>query len=184
MAWFLTLISGILVLLFVSSNLYMGYTNLERSITARSGAGIRVSPHDFETLKLRKKGLRISLLASIVLIVAGASMYATDSARERSSNAKVADPSLQLIPVPSDKGANYWLVSKASSGGLHQIVTRRNGSSGTTYSNRAYDCLRKQVMYLGDGSTLDEMRRSAPDSIMSPIVPGSIAHYVGLAACE
>ena len=88
------------------------------------------------------------------------------------------------LSVPSDAKAKFFILEKGSEGALRTIVTRREGSSGTTYSKRIYNCYAQAVKYLGTGSTLEEMNKSKPDPTMSPIVAGSIAYYVGVEACK
>jgi hypothetical protein len=89
-----------------------------------------------------------------------------------------------LISVPTDSSAKYYLLEKSEANGRVTAVTKRIGSSGTTYSKRLVDCSKKTFMYLGDGSTLEEMRNSKPDKKMSALVPGSISGYVASAACK
>jgi hypothetical protein len=88
------------------------------------------------------------------------------------------------LHVPSDPNATFTVLEIGSKGNLATIITKRDGKSGTTYSQRAYDCSANKVMYLGSGETLDEMRSSKPDDHFSPIVDGSIADYVGNEACN
>ncbi|MGC0990084.1 hypothetical protein WKH43_13520 [Pantoea agglomerans] len=88
------------------------------------------------------------------------------------------------LHVPSDPNASYTVLEIGSKGNLATIITKREGKSGTTYSQRAYDCSAKKVMYLGSGENLAEMRSSKPDDHLSPIVDGSIADYVGNEACS
>jgi hypothetical protein len=88
------------------------------------------------------------------------------------------------LNVPSDPQAQYFVLETGGSGAERTIVTKRVGSSGTSYSNRIYNCQEKTVKYLGTGDTLEEMERSQPGPFMAPIVPGSIAYYVGLKACN
>ncbi|MCG7388292.1 hypothetical protein [Pantoea sp. ACRSB] len=86
--------------------------------------------------------------------------------------------------VPSDLNATYTVLEIGTKGNLATIITKRDGKSGTTYSQRAYDCSAKKVMYLGSGETLEDMHSSKPDDHLSPIVGGSIADYVGSEACS
>ncbi|AUX94229.1 hypothetical protein [Mixta gaviniae] len=88
------------------------------------------------------------------------------------------------LHVPSDPNATYTILDIGSKGNLYTIITKREGKSGTTYSQRAYDCHAGKVMYLGSGETLEEMHSSKPDDHLSPIVDGSIADYVGKEACS
>ncbi|OAT21106.1 hypothetical protein M979_0335 [Buttiauxella noackiae ATCC 51607] len=95
-----------------------------------------------------------------------------------------AASSQQSIHIPTDSKASYTVLEKGNLGGLRTIVTKRDGSSGTSYSQRAYDCSNGQVKYLGTGDSLAEMKASKPDPNLSPIIEQSIAYYVGKEACK
>ncbi|MEB7893394.1 hypothetical protein NGK65_06550 [Serratia ureilytica] len=88
------------------------------------------------------------------------------------------------ISIPTDSKAVYTVLGKGERDGLKTIITKREGSSGVSYSERAYDCVNRTVKYLGDGETLEQMKSSHADSNMSEIVPESIADYVGNEACK
>lgn len=87
------------------------------------------------------------------------------------------------LHVPSDPKASFTVLDIGKKGDLVTITTKRVGSSGTSYSQRAYDCKMRHVMYLGSGETLEQMKSSKPDDHMSSIFEGSIADYVGREAC-
>ncbi len=89
----------------------------------------------------------------------------------------------KAISVPSDTKATYVMLEIGGKWPERTIVTKRMGSSGTSYSKRLYDCSNATFKYLGTGETMAEMANSKPDSKMSPIVSGSIADYVGRQAC-
>ena len=86
--------------------------------------------------------------------------------------------------IPSDPKAKYFVLEKNTRGSERAIVTKRVGSSGTSFSKRLYNCSNGTVKYLGDGDSLAEMAASKPDSKIGPIVAGSIAYYVGIEACK
>lgn len=88
------------------------------------------------------------------------------------------------LTVPSDAGAQYFVLEKSGPNPERTIVTRRIGSSGTTYSRRLYNCNDNTVKYLGTGDSIVAMNNSRPDPKMTPIVEGSIAYYVGRYACR
>ncbi|MFA6741012.1 MAG: hypothetical protein WCR78_05915 [Arcobacteraceae bacterium] len=91
------------------------------------------------------------------------------------------------IVINSDK-AKYFVLEKNmkvnNDKNLRTIVTKRVGSSGTTYSKRLYSCKNNTVKYLGTGDSIDAMNKSKEDVNMSPIVSGSIAYEVGLIICK
>ena len=88
------------------------------------------------------------------------------------------------LSVPSDSKAKYTVLQKGASGNNRTITTKREGSSGVSYSKRLYNCSESTVKYLGSGDTMEQMKASKPDPGMAPIVPGSIAYYVGAEACR
>ncbi|HHR1180428.1 hypothetical protein [Klebsiella pneumoniae] len=88
------------------------------------------------------------------------------------------------ISIPTDSKAKYTIIDKSLNGSMATITTMREGSSGTSYSQRLYDCTSWTVKYLGDGDTLEQMKASKPDEGMSPIVDNSIAYYIGQRACK
>ncbi|MDR8489577.1 hypothetical protein OSC18_08735 [Serratia nevei] len=88
------------------------------------------------------------------------------------------------ISIPTDSKSVYTVLGKGERDGLKTIITKREGSSGVSYSERAYDCVNRTVKYLGDGETLEQMKLSRADPNMSDIVPQSIADYVGNEACK
>lgn len=75
------------------------------------------------------------------------------------------------LSVASDPKAKYSILNIESDGALRIITTRRIGSSGESISVRIYDCQNGLVKYADDHGPL------------SPVVPGTIAHEVGVAAC-
>ena len=90
----------------------------------------------------------------------------------------------KVLAVPTDAKATYAILEIGGKFPNRTIVTKRIGSSGTSYSKRIYNCSRKTVKYLGTGDNLAEMTSSTPDPNMSEIVPESTADYVGRQACK
>lgn len=88
------------------------------------------------------------------------------------------------LVVPSDAKAVYTILEIDGEWPNKTIVTRRVGPSGTSFSNRLYNCSKNQVKYIGSGDSLEEMNASKPDPNMGEIVSGSIADYVGRVACQ
>ena len=92
--------------------------------------------------------------------------------------------SATTFSIPTDLKAKYTIIDKNLNGSMATITTMREGPSGTSYSQRLYDCTSWTVKYLGDGDTLEQMKASKPDEGMSPIVDNSIAYYIGQQACK
>ncbi|MBI2278187.1 MAG: hypothetical protein HYU74_12605 [Dechloromonas sp.] len=88
------------------------------------------------------------------------------------------------LAVPSDASAKYWLMYKdTGKSPIRTIVTRRVGSSGTSWSRRQYNCADYTVRYLGTGDTREQMDKSKPDQKMTNVLPGAIADHIGREAC-
>jgi len=90
----------------------------------------------------------------------------------------------KAMSVPTDAKAKYTILEMGGKWPNRTIVTKRVGSSGTSYSKRLYNCSNNTVKYLGTGDTPAEMAGSKPDQNMAPIVSQSIADYVGRQACK
>lgn len=88
------------------------------------------------------------------------------------------------LAVPTDAKAKYTILEIGGKWPDRTIVTKRVGSSGTSFSKRIYNCSNNTVKYLGSGDTLIDMGKSNPDPKMAPVVPQSIADYVGRQACK
>ena len=88
------------------------------------------------------------------------------------------------LNVPSDSKAQFFVLEKDGKGAQRTIVTKRVGSSGTSFSKRLYNCNDNTVKYLGTGDSLASMATSKADPNMASIVQGSIAYYVGVEACK
>lgn len=88
------------------------------------------------------------------------------------------------ISVPSDPKARYWAVEgKRTSPTMVEILTKREGPSGTSYALRQIDCARRQFRYLGDGDTLAAAKNGTPSDRMGPLMAGSISTEVSDYAC-
>lgn len=96
----------------------------------------------------------------------------------------VAGAADQLVNVPSDSKAKYYVLEKSGKDTQRVILTRRVGPSGTSFSKRLYNCAERTVKYLATGDTLADLAQSKPDPKMGPILEGSIAYYIGLEACR
>ncbi len=87
------------------------------------------------------------------------------------------------IQIPFDAKAQYFILERGGSTNNPTLVTKRVGSSGTSYSKRLFDCSAGTVKYLGTGDSLEAMSMSKPDANMAPLVDGSIAYYLWREAC-
>jgi hypothetical protein len=88
------------------------------------------------------------------------------------------------IYVPTDSTATYAVVARGGTATLPTLTTRRNGTSGTSYASRRFDCAAHTFTYLGEGDTLLDAERSAPAGGMSGLVEGSISDFWWHYACD
>jgi len=86
--------------------------------------------------------------------------------------------------VPTDPGVQYFVLNKSVRGNEREILTKRIGSLGTSYSKRLYDCSNSTFRYLGDGENLERVRGANDMGNMEPLSPGSISYYIGKQACS
>jgi hypothetical protein len=94
----------------------------------------------------------------------------------------------QPVPVPSDPRASYVALDiKPKPRGMVEVLTRRDGPSGVSFSLREIDCGRRTFRYIGEGDTRDEVARasarSRPGNTMGPLTDGSISTHVANFAC-
>jgi hypothetical protein len=81
------------------------------------------------------------------------------------------------LSIPSDPGTKYYVIGKEGSTDMPILITKRIGSSGTSYAKRVFDCQNQTTKYLGDGDSMAEMNSSSPSPRMGDIYPQSIAWY-------
>lgn len=103
--------------------------------------------------------------------------------------ATVAVPAFaQPIPVPSDPIARYQALNVTRKpNGRVEILSRRDGPNGSTFSFREVDCQSgRRSRYLGTGDTREEaMRREAQNNTtLGPDFEESISWYVARFACR
>lgn len=133
-----------------------------------------------------RKVLQVGVVVLAGMLLAQCSGRETEMAQAPAEREIVTPPSPvegKLISVPSDPNATFYLLDKAQDNGKSVVITKREGSSGVSYSSRLYDCLDYTVKYLGTGDTRAAMEQSPPDAAMSPIIPGSIASDIAQIAC-
>ena len=89
------------------------------------------------------------------------------------------------VAVPSDPKAKYTLLEAKERGdSLVEILTRRVGPSGISYSKRLTNCGNATFKYIAEGNTLDTMKPKTYSNPMGPLTFGSISMYVSAYACE
>ena len=91
----------------------------------------------------------------------------------------------QPVQVPSDPQARYQLLDMAwTPDGAVELLTRRDGLSGTSFALREVDCRGGRVRYLGLGDTREKaMQRTTRDQ-PAPIFEGSVSWHVARFACR
>lgn len=133
---------------------------------------------------MRSSGIRHRFLTGIVFLMVSA--CGGDAAEEGSSQSGQVEMEGELIPVRGDPaGATYQLLDWSEQpNGRRIAMTRRDGSSGTSYARREVDCRRMQHRYLGEGDTRAEAEEdySSPNT-MSDLVAGSISAEITNFVC-
>lgn len=114
----------------------------------------------------------IMAIGSISALLTSASLHAKESPT--------------VIKVASDPSAAYRLLSlsKMANGNL-QVTTGRVGRSGTSFARREVNCRAMTFRYLGEGDTLTQAMRNAPNrGRMTEAMSTSISGEVSRFACK
>jgi len=129
--------------------------------------------------KVMKKKLMAGFVVGVLMVVGVAWAEDNNSIANGSMTAiETIDKSSEYpLLIPSDPGARYYVIGKEGSIDMPILITKRIGSSGTSYSKRIFDCRNKTTKYLGDGDSIAEMNSSSPSPRMGDIFPQSIAWY-------
>lgn len=119
---------------------------------------------------------RKSTLRHLVILTASVLSFSFTSAK-----------AAELVAVPTDPSARYSIVVQDVGLGRRalMVISKRDGSSGTSYSIREVNCLNGTFRYMGEGDTLSEATASVRDDApMSQLVQGSISYYIVQASCD
>lgn len=87
------------------------------------------------------------------------------------------------IPVSSDPRASYRLLRKSRLANSNlEVLTRRDGPSGTSFARREINCGDMTFRYLGEGDTLEEAEKDGPNpgelsEAMSTSISGEVARF-------
>lgn len=136
---------------------------------------------------MRSPPMKESSMRNVLTLTAALLVCACGGTGGESNAAQVGDVALEgvSIPVESDPRAKYQLVSwSGMPNGHREALTRRDGTSGTSYARREIDCAGRRFRYLGEGDTREEAEAAAPDpGRMAELVPGSISSEVSDFVC-
>ncbi|MCY1293895.1 hypothetical protein D9M70_431680 [compost metagenome] len=148
-------------------------------------AGLAVKPGRTHVSRMTVAWLAAIAAAAVVIVQALLPKPVVPRAAPPSTVANAAQEYTGTpLQVPSDPGGRYFVLGLSGGKDERTIITKRVGSSGTSYSKRLYRCSDFTTKYLGTGETFDEMEISRPDPHMTLVVSGSIAAFVGRAACR
>jgi hypothetical protein len=92
----------------------------------------------------------------------------------------------ERIPVPWHTSTRLVALDLKQTGPhTVEILTRRDGKTGTTYTRRVIDCAERTFRYLGEG-TSEAMARAGhgAEREMSPLREGTIPFQVAAYACR
>lgn len=126
--------------------------------------------------------VRITLCVLTLTALAGCKSETVEPAEQDAPDRFAA---AELLSIPSDARAEYRVLSvERVQGGHIEIVTRRSGSSGVTFSKRLVDCRRQRFRYLADSETFEGLASGVPSPDWSDLVTGSISWHVVQRACR
>ena len=102
------------------------------------------------------------------------------------TGAAVAAPAFaQTVSVPSDPWSRYQALDVTRKpNGRVEILTRRDGPSGTSFALREVDCRTSRFRYLGEGDTREEAMEATNQDKLGPLTEGSISWHIARFACR
>jgi hypothetical protein len=106
---------------------------------------------------------------------------------ERENSDPILPPTNEGFPIaaPSDPGAQYRILAiRRMRRGHLDVLSRRDGRSGTSFARREIDCDARTFRYLGEGDTREEAAQDGPNpGPMTEITGTSASSDVLRAAC-
>jgi hypothetical protein len=146
-----------------------------------------------ESVHAKGEGLMRALVIGLVIVATGCSQQPREQPAPMNDDLFVAEPA-KVAPAneggtpytaPADPNATYALLSVTKGKGGNIIaMTRRTGSSGTSYSNREIDCGAQLARYIGEGDTrADAEKPLSNPGDMASLVEGSSTWAAVQAAC-
>lgn len=121
----------------------------------------------------------------LVLIFASAGCSKASEEQAWPKEVEAAPLAQRGTPYPSDPNATFEILStrKLTNGHL-EVINRRDGPSGVSFSRREISCSEYTYRYLGEGDTLEEAMRDSPNQgSMSALTGTSASSDVADAAC-
>lgn len=95
-----------------------------------------------------------------------------------------ASESEEPIPVTSDPASYSLLRARTLPSGNLEVLTRRDGKSGTSYSRREIDCAAGTFRYVGEGDTREQAEEDGPNpGDMGPLMEPSISSETAIYVC-
>jgi hypothetical protein len=121
-----------------------------------------------------------------IIVIMGLLIAACESDGRDTEAAPIGEVEGEPIPVEGDPArASYQLVRWSEMpNGHREALTRRDGTSGTSYARREIDCAGRRFRYVGEGDTRQEAEADAQNpGEMAELVPGSISSEVSDFVC-
>jgi hypothetical protein len=88
------------------------------------------------------------------------------------------------IEINTDIKGKYYIVEKTGTSNNPVLVTKQVRPNATThYIKRWFDCKNQTVRYLGEGDTLEELNKAAPEPDSTAIEEGSIPDQLAKHVC-
>lgn len=87
-------------------------------------------------------------------------------------------------PIKLDSEARYFVVEKGGTAAKPTLVLKRVGSSGTSYTKRAFDCEARTAVLVASGKTLETMDKPKPEAEMRPLTKDSVTEQLWRHVCR
>ena len=90
------------------------------------------------------------------------------------------------VRVPTDPNVTYdiQILDTGTGSDAVAVLSKRVGSSGTSFALREVNCLNLTFRYMSEGDTMEQLKANIRDDAkMTQLLEGSISYYIALAAC-
>ncbi|WP_152599623.1 hypothetical protein [Hoeflea sp. BAL378] len=130
-----------------------------------------------------KKRTNAFIVLVICFIAFGVMAPEADSSKTGKVSNKVAEAKEEMINVPSDPKAKYFVVKNDTRvDGMVEVTTRREGPSGTSFAIRLIQCEPLLSGYIAEGDTVSDLTHKNRPTL-SELVDGSISDVIAKYAC-
>ncbi|SDQ69190.1 hypothetical protein SAMN05216487_3309 [Pseudomonas sp. UC 17F4] len=88
------------------------------------------------------------------------------------------------ISAPADPDAKYSIISVQNAGLGIEVITKREGIIGASYTKRQFDCTNRKSLYMGSSNSLADLENIRADRDALPWAKGSLTRSISEVVCK